>query len=94
MAKRPCEVSTFHLTFKYLSYLSDFSVLPEDIPDILLPPHFSTPIFWIAALLYFIGILSFFFSAGFIEKSYMKGYEKTVMYVTLIIGMSDLYPLT
>jgi hypothetical protein len=89
MVKRLCKVSTFRLTS---NYSLDISVLPSNIPDVVLPPAFFTALFWLALWLWLLGIISIYISSIYvIEKYKLKAYAIIAMHTALPIGMSDLY---
>lgn len=97
MINRPCKLSASHLTFKYL-YLSDLSILPNNIPDVLVPPGFFAALFWIALVFYFLGVVSVYVSSIFtfadrFEKYNLRTWAKIVTHVTFLIGMRNLYLL-
>lgn len=84
----------FSLTSKYLYYSSDLSLLPSNIPDIILPPTFFTALFWVALLLWALGVASIYVSSVYpIERYNIKAYANLVTHVALPVGMTDLYLL-
>lgn len=80
------------LTSKYLYYSSDLSVLPSNIPDIILPPTFFTALFWAALWLWALGVASIYVSSVYqVERHNTRAYANIVTHVALPAGMSDLY---
>jgi hypothetical protein len=81
-------------SFDVLNYSSDISVLPNNIPNILLPPAFFTALFWLALLFWAFGIVSIYVSRVYVVTKYKTHiYAEIVTHITFPIGMSDIYLL-
>jgi hypothetical protein len=66
-------------------------VLPKNIPNILLPPAFFTALFWVALLVWALGIVSIYVARIYVIKKYNAHiYADIVTHIFFPIGMSDI----